>query len=189
MVSFFDIKDFSLSWLKPKCEELNTEYIQNESSESHRQVPDWTSLVYHVGDLCPSDLRWSRGTRRCLPLPWQNLLNTRDHLSSTEDERARSACRHFSTTYFAAQPLVTEYIAPAKQCSCTGSNNGVRRASKAVLTLMKFIAPSTHCSRHADTTPACTRADAHFFRAHITVHNSHIDPHFSKCCHIDIGSR
>ena len=58
-------------------------------------------------------------------------------MSSTEDERARSACRHFSTTYFAAQPPVTEYIATAKQCSCTGSNNGVRRASKAVLTLTK----------------------------------------------------
>ena len=29
-----------------------------------------------------------------------------------------------------------------------------------------------------DTTHDFTRADAHFFRAHITVHNSHIDPHF-----------
>ena len=33
---------------------------------------------------------------------------------------------------------------------------------------------------NVDTTPTCTRADAHFSRAHITVHNSHIDPHFSN---------
>ena len=31
----------------------------------------------------------------------------------------------------------------------------------------------------ADTTPTCTRAGAHFSRAHITVHSSHFDPHFS----------
>ena len=31
-----------------------------------------------------------------------------------------------------------------------------------------------------DTTPACTRADAHFSRAHITVHNLHMEPHFSN---------
>ena len=37
------------------------------------------------------------------------------------------------------------------------------------------------------TTPTCTRADAHFSRAHITVHNPHIDLHFFQCCHIGIG--
>ena len=31
-----------------------------------------------------------------------------------------------------------------------------------------------------DTTPTCTRAHAHFSRAHITVHNSYTDPHFSN---------
>ena len=32
----------------------------------------------------------------------------------------------------------------------------------------------------ADTTPTCKRTDAHFSRAHIAVHNAHIDPHFSN---------
>ena len=31
-----------------------------------------------------------------------------------------------------------------------------------------------------DTTPTCSRSDAHFSRVHITVHKSHIDPHFAK---------
>ena len=31
-----------------------------------------------------------------------------------------------------------------------------------------------------DTTSSCTRADAHFSRAHITMHNSLIDPHSSN---------
>ena len=31
-----------------------------------------------------------------------------------------------------------------------------------------------------DTTPTCTRADAHFSRANITMHNSLIDPHSSN---------
>ena len=33
---------------------------------------------------------------------------------------------------------------------------------------------------NGDTTPTCTRADAHFSRAHITVHNSFIGPHSSN---------
>ena len=41
---------------------------------------------------------------------------------------------------------------------------------------------ATRCTRTptVDTTLTCTRADAHFSRAHITVRNSHIDPHFSN---------
>ena len=40
-----------------------------------------------------------------------------------------------------------------------------------------------------DTTPFCTRADAHFSRACITVHNSRIDPHFSNVGAHRIGSK
>ena len=41
-------------------------------------------------------------------------------------------------------------------------------------------ATAASASKSVDTTPSCTRVDAHFSRAHITVHNSHIDPHFSN---------
>ena len=40
--------------------------------------------------------------------------------------------------------------------------------------------PSPSLPPSADTAPTCTRADAHSSRAHITVQNSHIDPHFSN---------
>ena len=35
----------------------------------------------------------------------------------------------------------------------------------------------TVCREHVDTTLSCTRTDAQFSRAHITVHNSLVDPH------------
>ena len=38
-----------------------------------------------------------------------------------------------------------------------------------------------------NTTPTRTRADAHFYRADTTVHNSHIDPHFSNAMHTTLA--
>ena len=42
------------------------------------------------------------------------------------------------------------------------------------------VATAVSATGGVDTTPTCTRADAHFSRAHITVHNSFIDPYFSN---------
>ena len=42
------------------------------------------------------------------------------------------------------------------------------------------VATAVNGTRGVDTVPSCTRADAHSSRAHITVHNSVIDPHSSN---------
>ena len=42
------------------------------------------------------------------------------------------------------------------------------------------VATAVSATGVVDTTPTCTRAGAHFSGAHITVHNSHVDPHFSN---------
>ena len=45
---------------------------------------------------------------------------------------------------------------------------------------VQTVATAMSATGGEDTTPTFTRADAHFSHAHITVHNSPIDPHFSN---------
>ena len=55
--------------------------------------------------------------------------------------------------------------------------------------LRRLVLGIATCIPIVDTTPTCTRADVHFSRAHITVHNSLILSTLFQCCHIGIGSR
>ena len=44
------------------------------------------------------------------------------------------------------------------------------------------VATAVSATGGVNTTPSCTRADAHFSRAHLTVHNSYRTALF-QCCH------
>ena len=52
----------------------------------------------------------------------------------------------------------------------TSRSHGERHGTAQIVSLSQQLSL-------VDTTPICTRADAHFSRLHITVHNSLVDPH------------
>ena len=72
--------------------------------------------------------------------------------------------------------------APSLDQESEGCVRQIRLSSSSPCLNLFALATTFQKGASVNTAPTCTRADAHSSRAHITVHNLHIDPHFSNVC-------